>query len=242
MLELSQDWQRLPRGEDLPDTDGKPMDSDIHRTQASKYLIDPLRYWLEQNGIDAFVSGNSFVYYPPTRPGSDKPKRLGPDVYVVLGVPTRVRKKWVVWEEEGRYPDLAIELLSPSTEGKDRGDKLIIYRDQWKVRDYFLFETDDGGLEGFQLVKSGYVTTRGDRAGRHPCRCLPLLLGVHEGWLRWYTQDGELLLTDEERANLAERRADEQQQRADEQQQRADEQQQRAERLAARLKELGLDE
>jgi len=228
MLEVSHDdLRRLPRGEDLPDTDGKPMDSDIHRTQASKYLIEPLRRWLEDQGIEAFVSGNSFVYYPSPNPRVSKPKRLGPDVYVALGAAPKVRKKWVVWEEKGRYPDLAIELLSPSTEGKDRGDKLVIYRDQWKARDYFLFETDDGTLEGFHLVKSAYVATRADSDGRHPCQCFPLSLGVHEGWLRWYTREGELLATDEELHRQAS--------------QRAEQEHQRAERLAAKLRELGVE-
>ena len=217
------------------------MDSDIHRTQASKFLIEPLRYWLQENKVDAFVSGNSFVYYPSPTGKNVKPKRLGPDVYVVLGATPKVRSKWVVWEEQGRYPDLAIELLSPSTEVKDRGNKLVIYRDHWKVRDYFLFECDDGGLEGFHLVKSAYVSTRADEAGRHACRSLPLLLGVHQGWLRWYTSDGRLLLTDEERADLERDRADAERARADAERARADAERARADQLAARLKRLGFE-
>jgi Uma2 family endonuclease len=38
---------------------------------------------------------------------------------VVLDVPRRERKSWVVWEEE-KAPDVVIELLSESTAKKDK--------------------------------------------------------------------------------------------------------------------------
>ena len=37
----------------------------------------------------------------------------GPDFFVVLDVDGEVdRKSWIVWEENGRYPDVIVELMS----------------------------------------------------------------------------------------------------------------------------------
>ena len=137
-------------------------------------------------------------------------------------------------EEGGRFPNLAIELLSPSTEGNDRGDKFVKFRDDWKMGDYFLFDTDLARLEGFNLERSAYVTTRPDERGRHRCQTLPLSLGVHAGWLRWFDLEGQMLPTDEELAET-------EHQRAETEHQRAETERQRAERLATRLRELGLE-
>ncbi|MBT9586737.1 Uma2 family endonuclease [bacterium] len=235
----------LPRGDDLPDEDGIPLDNEVHREQASIYLIEPLKRWLRQQSVDAFVGGNSFVYYSPSsvsgrKGGNPKPRRLGPDVYVVMGGQSRGQKKWVVWEEGGLYPSLAIELLSPATEGQDRGQKFVIYRDQWKMKDYFLFETDSAKLEGFCLRRRAYFSTE-DEQGLHPCSCLPLRLGVRDGWLRWFDLDGQVLPTADERAQSDRRCAEQAEKRAEQAERRADHERERADRLEARLRELGLE-
>lgn len=236
MLDLSFSSEGYPRGVDLPDTDGIPMDSEVHRETVSRFLIEPLKLWLEQHRVEAFVGGNSFVYFPAPQParmksGHLKPLRLGPDFYVVLGGRAGGQTKWVVWEEENRYPSLIVELLSPSTEGHDRGKKFLIYRDQWKTQDYFLFDCDNLKLEGFQLKRGAYIATTPDSDGHHPAQTLPLKLGVHQGWLRWFDKSGQLVLTEGE----LERK------RADQAQERADQAQSKAEKLAARLRALGLD-
>ena len=243
----------LPRGGDLPNEDGIPMDSEIHREQASKYLIEPLKRWLREQKIEAFVGGNSFVYFPPsasvTKTVRTKPKRLGPDVYVVMGGQSRGQKKWVVWEESGLYPTLAIELLSPSTEAKDRGSKFVIYRDQWKMPDYFLFESDSATLEGFCLRRKNYLSTQADQQGLHSCSSIPLKLGIRDGWVRWFSLDGQVLPTDQELAEQERQRAEQEHQRAEQEHQRAEQEHQlaaqekaRADRLAVRLRELGIEE
>ena len=226
-------WMRktvtaLPLGRDLPDTDGMAMDSDIHREQATSYLIDPLKRWLAASAIRAYVSGNSFVYYDPVDP---KNHVIGPDMYVVLGGEQRGQKKWVVWEEGGLTPSLAIELLSPSTEARDRGDKFLIYRDCLKTRDYFLFDSDHGRLEGFHLVNGAYVAAEFVTEGSSwiACRGLRLWLGVKDGWLRWYDPEtGSLVPTDLERAEQERQRAEQERLRADQERQRADQERLRA--------------
>lgn len=42
---------------------------------------------------------------------------------MVLGVPKRERRSWVVWEEESKMPDVIIELLSDSTRKIDKWEK-----------------------------------------------------------------------------------------------------------------------
>jgi len=52
----------------------------------------------------------------------------------VLGVPKRERRSWVVWEE-GKAPDVVIELLSESTAEQDKNEKKLIYQSQLRVSD-----------------------------------------------------------------------------------------------------------
>lgn len=222
---------RLPTAWDLPDGDGVPMESDLHGTQSRVYLIEPLRHWLAATGQTAFVSGNSFVYY---RQGESP---VGPDVYVVLGGVPRNQPSWVVWDEGDRFPDVVIELLSPSTEEEDRGRKFVLYRDEFRTRDYFLYSVEKQRLEGFRLQDGEYLPVHGGPGGRIPCTSLPLALGVHEGWLRWFTPEGELLLTGDEKARREGARAEEAHARAEEEHARAEEERRRADDLARRLAE-----
>lgn len=242
----------LPRGKDLPDTDGMPMDDENHGIQARNYLIEPLKRWLTESNIQAFVGGNSFVYYGynvMTR----KPQCLGPDFYVVMGGQTREQSKWVVWEEGGLMPSLVVELVYPSTEARDRGEKFLIYRDILKTQDYFLFNTDTKRLEGFHLQNGVYITASFIRQGAPSvgdswirCQGIDLWIGIVDGWLRWYdpkTQrlidtDHERAVSEKGRADEERRRADQEAQRADEEKRRADEERRRADEAEAELRAL----
>jgi hypothetical protein len=62
-----------------------------------------------------------------------------PDVLVAFGVPDRVRPRYDLWQE-GKAPDLAIEVLSQSSiENKDLTDKRDWYR-QEGVREYVVLD------------------------------------------------------------------------------------------------------
>lgn len=52
------------------------------------------------------------------------------------------RKSWVVWEEDDKYPNVIIELLSESTEQVDRRLKKQIYQDTFHTPEYFWFDLD----------------------------------------------------------------------------------------------------
>ena len=105
---------------DLPYDDGEPLESNWHRLQIN-VLGDALhQHWQERT--DVFAGGNMFVYYSLEQARTRDYK--GPDFFVVTGVDGfRSRHSWIVWQEGGRYPDVIVELLSPTTMAQDLGPK-----------------------------------------------------------------------------------------------------------------------
>ena len=231
----------IPPGEDeLPCCDGEPMETERHRRQMN-LLIESLDYaW--RNRDDVFIGGNMFVYYSELQ--VKKNDFRGPDVFVVLDTVRRERKSWVVWQENGRTPDVVIELVSESTEHIDRGEKMRIYARNMRVGEYYIYDPLSYRLDGFRLntATCSYEAIEPDADGDLPCAQLGLRLGIRHGrdahietnWLRWLDTSGEVLPTKNEAAT---QRADEQTQRADEQTQRADEQTQRADEQTQRADE-----
>ncbi|MFM7440722.1 MAG: Uma2 family endonuclease, partial [Snowella sp.] len=63
---------------------------------------------------------------------------------------------WVVWEEDGRYPDLIIELLSDSTANVDRTTKLDLYAGRFHTPEYFYFSPETLEFAGFRLDFNQY--------------------------------------------------------------------------------------
>ncbi len=139
-----------------PTRDGKPVgETPVHRDILFD-LVYRLRRWFEADPT-AYVSGNMLLYYVQ----GDKRKHVSPDVFVTLGIPDdgRRRDAYFVWEE-GKGPDLIVELTSKSTRREDQGSKLALYRDVLGVREYFLFdpygEYLKPPLKGFRLDAGHY--------------------------------------------------------------------------------------
>ncbi|NEO28266.1 MAG: Uma2 family endonuclease, partial [Kamptonema sp. SIO4C4] len=124
-----------PTQEELPYDDGEPMETQRHQDQMTM-LIYTLSPWIEQRE-DGYTGGNMFVYFSLEQVRSQDFK--GPDFFAVLGVPKGERRSWVVWEE-GKGPDVVIELLSSSTANVDKGEKKRIYQDQLRVPEYYWFD------------------------------------------------------------------------------------------------------
>ena len=104
-----------PTEDELPCDDGMPMETQRHVLQL-QLLMDPLKlFWTDRQ--DVYVGGNMFVYFSLEQVRHRDFR--GPDFFAVLGVPKRDRKSWVVWQE-GKGPDLVIELLSESTAAQDK--------------------------------------------------------------------------------------------------------------------------
>jgi Uma2 family endonuclease len=220
-----------PTEDELPCDDGMPMETQRHALQM-QLLIDPLRLiWADR--MDAYVGGNMFIYFSLEQVRHQDFR--GPDFFAVLGVPKRERKSWVVWQE-GKGPDVVIELLSESTAAQDKGEKKDIYQDRLRVPEYFWFDPFTGEWAGFVLRNRGYEPLTEDSQGRLISQCLELALlrwdGVYQDvearWLRWVTLEGTLLPTPQEVATETQQQAAEAQQHVAEAQQQAAEAQQQA--------------
>ena len=195
-----------PGEDDLPWSDGEPVDSERNGKQQTVLTSSLERAWDARD--DFYVGGNMFVYYSQLQTKQNDFR--GPDVFVVLDTVRRVRKSWVVWAENGRMPDVVIELTSPSTEHVDRGEKMRIYAQLLRVSNYYLFDPLTGVLEGYQLdpVTRRYVPLAPGPGGDLTCPVLGLSLGVRRGlyqgvetdWLRWIDSEGRVLPSDEEAA------------------------------------------
>jgi Uma2 family endonuclease len=199
-----------PTEDELPYSDGMPMESWRHVLQMYLLMECLLLAWRQRD--DVFVGGNMFVYFSPDQVLTEDFR--GPDVFVVLGVPKRDRKSWVVWQE-GKGPDVVIELLSESTAQQDRTDKKVIYQDQLRVPEYFWYDPWTGELSGFLLRDGVYVPIEADEHGRLLSERLGLMLmrwtgefqGTEGTWLRWAALDAGLLPTPLEVAELERQRA-----------------------------------
>jgi Uma2 family endonuclease len=213
-----------PTEDELPSDDGMPMETQRHALQL-QLLIDPLRlYWTDRQ--DVYVGGNMFVYFSLEQVRHQDFR--GPDFFVVLGVPRRERKSWVVWQE-GKGPDVVIELLSESTAAQDKGEKKAIYQDRLRVPEYFWFDPFSGEWAGFVLRNEGYMALAEDNQGRLVSQKLGLALVRWQGfyqdiearWLRWTTLSGALLPTPQEVAVAAQQQTAEARRQAVEAQQHA---------------------
>jgi Uma2 family endonuclease len=119
---------------EYPTSDGEPMaESDLHR-QLMLDLIEALRGFYERGAEDVYVTGNLLMYYEEGLPQSV----LCPDVFVAKGIVDRPRETYKVWEE-GKVPDLVIEVTSKSTKYRDVGFKKGLY-EALGVREYLLFD------------------------------------------------------------------------------------------------------
>jgi Uma2 family endonuclease len=205
------------------------MESQLHVLQMN-LLMEPLEvFWADQP--EGFVGGNMFVYFSLEQIRNQDFR--GPDVFVVLGVPKRLRKSWVVWEE-GKGPDVVIELLSESTASIDRGKKKQIYQDQLRVPEYFWYDPFSEELAGFRLHSGIYEPIRPNERGHLVSQMLQLALVSWEGkyretdarWLRWATLEGVVLPI---KAEKEEQRAEHERQRAEHERQRAEHERQQKE-------------
>lgn len=99
---------------------------------------------------------------------------------------------------------MIIELLSDSTANTDRGLKKQIYQDTFRTPDYFWLDPNSLEFEGFHLVDGKYLPLQPTEQGWLWSEQLQLFLGIQDQQLRFFTPDGQLVLTPEETAKAAE--------------------------------------
>jgi Uma2 family endonuclease len=169
---------------DYPTSDGKPMaETELHRDRMTD-LIEMLQDWFADDPR-VYVTGNLLLFYER----GNKRKHVAPDVFVVRGVPKLPRRDhYLVWQE-GKGPDLVIELTSKTTRREDQKTKWTLYRDVLKVPEYFLFDPYEDYLrppfQGYRLVEGQYVPIE-PVEGRLPSAVLGLHLERDGTELRLY--------------------------------------------------------
>jgi Uma2 family endonuclease len=220
LAEFLEGWVEPPT--DLIFDDGVPLESTQHRIAMNVLIRSYQHYRGEQTNY--FVGGNMFVYY--SREQVKHRDFRGPDFFVVLDVDGTIdRPGWVIWDEGGRYPDVIIELMSPSTAHIDLGAKKQLYDQTFGIKDYFVYNPFDATSFQGWTRSNGFQPIAPDARGWLWCNSLGLWLGPWEGsiqrismnWLRFYDRDGNLVLLPEEAEA------------------------QRADRLAQRLRDLGVN-
>jgi len=221
---------------DYPDSDGRPMGETPLHADNLAYLVHMLRMWYEHES-QVFIAGNMLLYYVP----GDRLKHLSPDVFVVHGVPKHTnpeRRRYLVWEE-GKAPDLVIELTSESTREEDIDDKMAIYRDPLGVKEYFLFdpyeEYMEPPLQGYRLIEGQYQAIA-PVEGRLPSEVLGLHLEAQGGFLRLYDPAARQWLPTPPEEHQRRLQAEMERQRAEEERAREEQARQRAEAEVERLR------
>lgn len=211
-------------------SDEPPLESDLHRDQI-ELLLACLKWWWRER-TDFYATGNLTIYFSPEHITTRDFR--GPDFFVVLGTENRPRKSWILWAEQGKYPNVIVELLSDSTAKIDKDFKKKLYQDTFRTPEYFWFHPDTLEFQGFILMAGEYQPIEPTSQGWLWSCQLELFLGIYESKLRFFSPEGQLVATPEERAEIAQKQAE------TERQQRELAQQQVTE-LRARLKALGVE-
>ncbi|WP_017653578.1 Uma2 family endonuclease [Fortiea contorta] len=207
-------------------SDEPPLESELHLEQIM-LLLKCLK-WLWRDRHDFYAAGNLTIYYSENQRKTEHFR--GPDFFVVLDTERKTRKSWVVWEEEGKYPHVILEILSQSTANIDRNSKKKLYQDTFRTPDYFWFDPYTLEFAGFHLLDGKYHPLEPNNQGHLWSQQLNLYLGIYQGLLRFFTPAGELVPTPEEVAELAEY-----------ERQQKEIAEQKVEKLAAKLRELNID-
>jgi Uma2 family endonuclease len=211
-------------------SDEPPVETELHLRQI--ILLFKCLEWLWKDRTDFYAVGNLSIYYSPHQKKSEDVR--GPDFFVVLGTERKTRKSWVVWEENGKYPHVIVEILSPTTAKTDRETKKLLYQDTFRTPDYFWFDPYTLEFAGFNLISGKYQPLKPNEKGHLWSEELGLYLGINEGLLRYFTSSGVLVPTPEESAEMETTRAAMEAEKAKISNEKS-------QRLAAKLRELNID-
>lgn len=227
---------------DLVIEDDNPVDN-FQSAKQQRLLVEPL-YATWSPGIPFIADANIGLFF------ALKQAPIVSDAFLSLGVQMpadwsqKQNRSYFVWEF-GKVPDVCIEIVS-NQEGNELGSKKATYA-RIGVPYYAIFdplqqlqkpdELNGALLKVFALNAGRYLDLDAT-AGNIPCFWLTTVdvgLALWEGefeghpgfWLRWCTQNGQVIPTGREQA--------------EQEKQRAEQEKQRADRLAQHLRSLGID-
>jgi Uma2 family endonuclease len=232
--------------------DDTPVDNFFCERQMD-LLIDTLyASWSGTKDGRSFIAmANVALYFALHQPPLVPDALISLDVQVPEDVWKKENRSYLIWEY-GKPPDVVVEIVS-NRKGQETGYKLTQYA-RLGIAYYVIY--DPARLLSNKLL---YVYTLKESRYQESKKSWLAQVGVGvtlwqgryrdmEGtWLRWQDEDGNLLLTGKERADLAEawaETAEERAELAEERAELAEEQaaraEERAKRLAAQLWALGI--
>jgi Uma2 family endonuclease len=156
-----------------------------------------------------------------------------PDWFYVPNVPPKldgqIRRSYVLWREL-MAPLIALEFASGNgEEERDQTPLLVsterevtkpgkfwVYERIIRIPYYGIYEINNGKLEVYKLDGGRYQQLTPNEQGRYPISPLGVELGLWQGsyqnqtqlWLRWWDEQGNLLLIGDERAEQERQRAE----------------------------------
>jgi Uma2 family endonuclease/uncharacterized coiled-coil protein SlyX len=206
-------------------SDEPEMESSLHYMQL--LLLVTCLEWAWQDLDDFFIGANLTIYF--SRQQLKKHEFRGPDFFLVKDTTREPRNSWVVWEEDGRYPDLIIELLSDSTASNDRTLKRDLYAQRFHTPEYFYFSPDTLEFAGFRLDTNRYIPITPNDKGWMWSEVMGMYLGVCDRKLRYFSIEGALMPTPQEAARNEMQKANKERQIAEQERQIAEQERQIAE-------------
>lgn len=187
----------LPTEDDLPDSDGKPVDNELQ--VLAPILLRSILAYIWADRFDWFFGVNMGIYVDPYE------KAIGPDGFLSLGVPrvrdsNKLRLSYVVHQEKV-MPQLVLEVVSKKP-GKEYGEKFRRYAEMGVL--YYViynpthYRRDKHEIfEVYKLDADGtYIRQMGDPVWLPELGLgIGIEFGVQEGvqrdWIYWYDQFGK---------------------------------------------------
>ncbi len=226
MVVLSPETEKELREEEqlYPGSDGKPMADNTKQLRWIVTIYTGLAGMFKDDP-NVFV-GADLLWYPER---GHPEIRVAPDVLVVFGRPKGDRTAYRQWREENTPLHVVFEIMSPNNRFHEMMEKLAFY-DKYGVEEYYLYDPDRGALDGWVR-----------REGRlQPIEQLQGWVSPRLGIRFERDEDGQLILTRPDGQRFLS--PEEIEAQREEALRAAERERQRAERLAARLRELGIED
>jgi Uma2 family endonuclease len=229
----------FPDHTQLPESDGTFVKNFQEHPQ-SLILTDSIGQILQQRHPDGqyAIGQDCGIYWRETEPAEQGAE--APDWFYVPNVPPnidgQVRRSYVLWREH-IAPLIALEFASGNgDEERDRTPlsrtdegvvtkpgKFWVYERVMRIPYYGIYQVNNGRLEVYRLIDGYYQLLELNQRGHFPIAPLGVELGLWQGsyqnqtmlWLRWWDEEGNLLLIGDERAELERLRGEQQRERAE---------------------------
>ncbi len=229
----------FPDHTQLPESDGTFVKNFQEHPQ-SLILTDSIGQILQQRHPDGqyAIGQDCGIYWRETEPPEKGAE--APDWFYVPNVPPnldgQIRRSYVLWREH-IAPLIALEFasgngdeerdrtpLSRSDEGMvTKPGKFWVYERVMRIPYYGIYQVNNGRLEVYRLIDGYYQLLELNQRGHFPIAPLGVELGLWQGsyqnqtmlWLRWWDEEGNLLLIGDERAQLERLRGEQQRERAE---------------------------